>query len=73
MEEITISNIGILLTYNDKWHSLSGPVYIFIKDFINHRAGELQYFINNKYIGTNLSNKEFERLKNIELKKMVFE
>ena len=73
MEKIITVNSGIGVSYNDKWHSLSGPAYIFIKDIFHHKAGELQYWINDKYIRANLSNKEFERLKNIELKKMVFE
>lgn len=70
MEIIDIINKEIHIFDSENayiFHSLNGPARIYLKD------GVLEYYIYGHYIGTNLSNKEFERLKNIELKKMVFE
>lgn len=53
-----------------KIHNLNGPAFIFLS---GPYIGALQYYIYGQYIGKNLSNKEFEKRKNIVLKKLVFE
>lgn len=70
-----IENCGFYIAIMDDenygiYHNLNGPGIIFTK---GQYAGILQYFIYGEWIGNNLSNKEFEKLKNIELKKRVFE
>jgi len=64
------------------YHNLDGPAIIFIKPIkIEHHeyckvgsynAGDLLYYINDEFLGLNLSNEEFKRLKNIILKKIIF-
>lgn len=76
MEVITKNNYHIQIYDSERktLHNLNGPALIYIHP-IKMRAlyGKLHYYIYGKCIGINLSNKEFERLKNIELKKRVFE
>lgn len=79
MEIITKSIYGIAICDSglpSTLHNLNGPAYIIINDFNSiplETSGRLQYYIYGRYIGTNLSNKEFERLKSIELKKRIFQ
>lgn len=47
--------------YNGMLHNISGPSYCDCN-------GALFYYINGKYVGTNLSNKEFQQ----KIKEMVF-
>ncbi len=51
----------IVMIENGKPHNLNGPAYIY-------KDGSLGYYINGKYIGESLSNKEFKN----KIKELVF-
>lgn len=70
MEIVEDHGFCFVLYENYLCHNLNGPSVIFTK---GDYAGILQYYIYGKWLGNNLSNKEFERLKSIELKKRIFE
>lgn len=59
----TILHFNDAIQYSDgPFHNISGPAII-------TASGELEYWINGKWLGTNLSNKEFQQ----KIKEEIFQ
>lgn len=79
---VTYDNAIVTFSDDMLYHNINGPAIIFIKtigitghQFIikgNYNAGDLLYYVNDVFLGKNLSNKEFERQKHILMKRVVF-